>query len=346
MKLYLHIGSHKTGTTTIQRFLSKNIDALKNQKVWYPRYSELINTNIDHYAHLDLAKALGGVSNSRLGKNEAELCIKSIRLNNSSYDKAIISAEPFYRLPVLKTNEDYWIARENFIRYLRKLFDLFEEVEVVVVLRRQDSFLVSMYAENITANRYSKDILTYYKDNDFLFDYKRQCELWNKYFPLKVLIFEDLVSSSMSLEYCFINEIGVRGDSLDSVSVKNITLPVPLIEYKRIINETSLSIKELNLIYKEISMKYNSNKWRNNYSFLSDNAINEIYDDFYEENQLLRDKYMSKVADIFPKPRKTSSNVFSCGTSFLMTEIHEEVVNIVNNSSLSKELKAKFRNLF
>ena len=34
--LFLHAGSHKTGTTTIQYFLSQNNDILSSDKVLYP----------------------------------------------------------------------------------------------------------------------------------------------------------------------------------------------------------------------------------------------------------------------------------------------------------------------
>ena len=37
MELYLHIGTEKTGTTTIQSFLAANRDLLKRNRILYPR---------------------------------------------------------------------------------------------------------------------------------------------------------------------------------------------------------------------------------------------------------------------------------------------------------------------
>ena len=60
MKLILHIGTHKTATTTIQRELNSNHSLLMENGIWYPRYSEIMPEITDHYAHLDLAKGFMG----------------------------------------------------------------------------------------------------------------------------------------------------------------------------------------------------------------------------------------------------------------------------------------------
>ena len=40
LNIYLHIGTQKTGTTTIQKMLTKNHDALKNNGILYPKSLE------------------------------------------------------------------------------------------------------------------------------------------------------------------------------------------------------------------------------------------------------------------------------------------------------------------
>lgn len=40
MNIYLHIGTQKTGTTTIQKMLTKNHDMLKNNSILYPKSLE------------------------------------------------------------------------------------------------------------------------------------------------------------------------------------------------------------------------------------------------------------------------------------------------------------------
>ena len=50
-KVVLHIGRHKTGTTSIQKFLHANSDELKSYGLYYPK-----NTYPNKFAHHDLVK--------------------------------------------------------------------------------------------------------------------------------------------------------------------------------------------------------------------------------------------------------------------------------------------------
>ena len=48
MKIYLHIGTHKTGTTSIQHFAEDNIELLSKHGIYWPRTRELRNTSRQH----------------------------------------------------------------------------------------------------------------------------------------------------------------------------------------------------------------------------------------------------------------------------------------------------------
>jgi len=41
MTLIVHIGSHKTGTTAIQRFAASHRATLRERGLWYPSYEEI-----------------------------------------------------------------------------------------------------------------------------------------------------------------------------------------------------------------------------------------------------------------------------------------------------------------
>ncbi len=60
MKIKLHIGTHKTGTTSIQKYFRKNENALRENKIWYPNF-DIINQN-KRYAHHELAHSIAGKS--------------------------------------------------------------------------------------------------------------------------------------------------------------------------------------------------------------------------------------------------------------------------------------------
>ena len=45
-KLFLHVGSHKTGTTAIQRFAYLNRSTLRAKGFWYPDFYPIDKSNI------------------------------------------------------------------------------------------------------------------------------------------------------------------------------------------------------------------------------------------------------------------------------------------------------------
>ena len=95
MRLLLHIGTHKTGTTSIQKFCAGNRARLRGQGLWYPDY-DLIGKE-GHYAHHHLAHALAGLPTSRGNREEAEGFFAAIRSSLRNDETVLISAEPFWR---------------------------------------------------------------------------------------------------------------------------------------------------------------------------------------------------------------------------------------------------------
>jgi len=57
-RLIVHIGTHKTATTSLQRHLARNLEALAARDIWYPDYG-LIGRG-SHYAPLGIVNALAG----------------------------------------------------------------------------------------------------------------------------------------------------------------------------------------------------------------------------------------------------------------------------------------------
>ena len=151
MPLIVHVGTHKTGTTTIQRFASANRLELRNHGLWYPAYSEI--GLFDHYAHHQLAFAIGEEKASKLSESEAARFIDHIDKNRKRDETVLISAEPLYRLTLgleekkhrwRSSSAAYWDARERFIAKLRASFP-FDDVQILICLRRQDNFARSVY---------------------------------------------------------------------------------------------------------------------------------------------------------------------------------------------------------
>lgn len=125
-RLILHIGRHKTGTTSLQRFFATNDRALLDRYgILYPA------TGRANHAHHPLfrADADHGVDPARLDALRAEV-------EQSGASTVLISAE--------NLSQDI-VSRER----LRRIGEDFAggSIDLIVYLRRQDDFLESSYAE-------------------------------------------------------------------------------------------------------------------------------------------------------------------------------------------------------
>ncbi|PKQ03704.1 MAG: hypothetical protein CVT72_14245 [Alphaproteobacteria bacterium HGW-Alphaproteobacteria-11] len=144
-KLFIHIGPHKTGTSSVQHMLYGRQKELKELGVVYPT-ANLGNWNAQHR----LAFAIRGRRDKGLPEplsRDHELSVVLDEIKRSGADTAILSSEEFST------------ANPKAIQFLRDGFGDFE-VFVVLYARRQDETYLSTYTEKAKnpANRWSKAI--------------------------------------------------------------------------------------------------------------------------------------------------------------------------------------------
>jgi hypothetical protein len=139
-QVFLHIGAHKTGTTTLQAELASNRSVLENVGLVYPDLNGL-------ESHFEWARFLAGevTSLSELQHNQAT----TKWLNNLKPDQSLLlSAESFYRL--IHTQNDY-ISKDKYA---------FNNTNItpVLCLRMQADYAKSLYSEWVTNWQYQYDI--------------------------------------------------------------------------------------------------------------------------------------------------------------------------------------------
>ena len=131
--LYLHIGSHKTGTTSIQKYLAQNRDALLKHGYFYPVSS----------THVNLGSVLGRTNFPDEMDTEAEASrfqrIKQVAklITEQNSPHVIASTEGF----------SYLFDRPVIEAYHRLLAPEFSTIKVITYLRRQDLFAISHHQE-------------------------------------------------------------------------------------------------------------------------------------------------------------------------------------------------------
>jgi hypothetical protein len=304
-KLVLHIGTHKTATTSIQATLAKSRKNLRKAGIWYPAYSEVFSDMSDHQAHLGLAKGLMSDSRrftpERVARFFEVLHQKAVAAKD--VDTVLISSEPFYRGKV-GDEGTYWTKRERYVRNVRSVIP-FDDTQVVIVLRRQDDYLESLYNEHVKATRYSKDIWRFFSDYRSRFEYKQQIQLWSKYFPVtKVATFEELVKSA-NVTRRFL-DIAVDGREVELTGVtesRNASLPIDLIEFKRLLNATPLSRPELAAVVNDLQAAAGArtDPEPGRRSRLSEADCMKVLAQFSDDNDWLNGTYFSaRPEGLFP----------------------------------------------
>ncbi len=174
-RIFLHIGTFKTGSTALQFHLHQNRRKLFEQGFYYGDYFD------NYYLHSNLCYGLLKEALISYGifekyKNhprflnvaqEPEVIINRIKENSSSCSNIIISCEAFFadafRTLVGLRTELSQRLKKDINRYMRErlknlLFTISDDIVIICYLRRQDLFIESQY------NQYCKNI--WYGDSD------------------------------------------------------------------------------------------------------------------------------------------------------------------------------------
>ena len=143
MKLVLHIGTPKTGSTSLQTSCARNADWLASRGVIYPDMLSPDANHItlfyatSHFIH-PFARDYGLKSEAEVGQFRARLTAHIARQRKAGAGTMLMSSENLsgnYRSPIGVQNLADMVA------------PLFDDIRIVVYLRRQDDAILSMYAE-------------------------------------------------------------------------------------------------------------------------------------------------------------------------------------------------------
>lgn len=170
--LYLHIGTNKTGTTTIQRFMAMNRQNLAKQGVFYPQKGSTSGGNHSMFAR-DLQRQSDGKIVTA-GVWEAFLA----SVDASPLDCTVVSGEVFWSF---KGGMPY------FKRLREDLQQHFDRIRIICYLRRQDDYLRSCYLQAVKSGRSSRNFQDYkqaiaLEKKRRAYDYHESLALWAEAF--------------------------------------------------------------------------------------------------------------------------------------------------------------------
>jgi hypothetical protein len=160
---------HKTGTTAIQTSLAENREWLRNKGIEYP---ELVpGLDEPRTAHHAVAHALvNPTARQRIRllrfRRRIERAARQARLT-------LVSAEPVYRHRLGPEPRDTATFMEGHRAYLSRLKRYFRhfDPQVLLYLRRPDTFMCSLYKEGVTTGANTSDFEDYLKASPWLVAY-------------------------------------------------------------------------------------------------------------------------------------------------------------------------------
>jgi hypothetical protein len=238
MRVVLHIGCEKTGTSTIQSFLHENQGALRQLGFLFPlspcgpRFPS--HLKLSAYARrkdrADEVRALLGIVNlSEFRAATASELIQECR--GADCHTLILSSE-------------HLSSRLNFddeIRILKQLIDQIGPAKVVLYLRRQDDALVSGYSTKVRLGSSRPFELPDCALFSELYDYKRMCTIWADCFgknALDVRIFSraPFVAGGLLADFCAACGLPWQFDNVAIPAPENVSISALYLEFLRHFN--------------------------------------------------------------------------------------------------------------
>lgn len=232
--IFLHIGRHKTGTSSIQQFVNSNAELLSELNLYYPECGK------SAIAHHDLAQLFSIQSN--------KTPVAQKKTAKSPILKALLDEVDQQPENILLSSESFQNSHPLVIKEAFKNYDL----RVFVYIRNQIDYLASSYAQKVWATNYSESMEHYY-DHVFSVDYLEFLNRWqdaseNK---LKVRKFsrQSLCDQDIVADF-FMNMLNVEDEAIRQkilhreVADANPSLTADLLAYKLKYNNSNINHEE------------------------------------------------------------------------------------------------------
>lgn len=248
MRVILHAGLPKTGTSAFQTWVRRNRDALRAATgIRYARF----RIGGKDIAHNDMALRIG--TGRPKARAELRAALRRALAEAGPDETLLVSAEDlskyvladpgesglaaFRRLaPAFHYGQDaYWTARR---RYVAGLAELFEGTrpEIWMTVRRQDSFCASLYRQSVRNRPYVGTPADMAASDLAFFDYLRVYRDWRAAFDdVRLFVYEDHAARPGRIVDGYLEALGAGADLRATIDGRSVnTSPHPdILEFMR-----------------------------------------------------------------------------------------------------------------
>lgn len=180
-RLIIHVGTHKTGTTSIQAYLAANRDALAASGVLYPDATRFIGRHpeVHHNIATALARSEGAFPEPLLRFRE------HLRARLADHDAIILSSEQFYRhlIPGERPDDEaeLWARRDAYVARMAAYFEPLSPT-ISVYLRNPVTLAESKFANSMMATVVKADFAAYVGRSGWSYEYGRHVATFRRHF--------------------------------------------------------------------------------------------------------------------------------------------------------------------
>jgi hypothetical protein len=288
--IYLHIGTFKTGTTSIQKYLKDHKDELEEEGYFYP-----FPIKPGRLAHHDLPLSIIKDFTSFRAPGWPEFdetmeeCWGNIfrQIESSRCDKVIISSECFCDL----VNESVKEEEGTFSKIIRDMF-LSYNVKVVCYIRDVSKYAVSRYGETLKISSLdislNREVGNFFKNDSIHINPKLYLDFFGEIFGKDSIIVREYSREKLHNEDAvsdFLRLIGAPSKkSAEYLSNKSID-PEDFV-LKRIVNSAGFLDSSFNMLLSDLLIKVREEKVavkKEIFDADSKNKINDVHKSINEE---------------------------------------------------------------
>lgn len=279
----LHLGSEKTGTSSVQKFFGVRREALLRKGFWYPRAF----ANPAAHVHLKLSRAALRDTLKDDTPEVIEFRREYETAMKGGITTAVFSSEFFH------SEMRDGAALERLHAFLGKFFDRFQ---LIYYARRQDEMLASMHSTAVKGG-WTTDphaLSVYQSKGHYYFDHSAVCDLWSSQFDRRNLICriyerEKLISGDVVDDFAQV--IGLKRSAERTHVSANESLSLETISALLYLNASA--DKDNRELRRKLIAK---GKKRNGprVPMLTKGEAREFYAQFFESNRQFFDRYVDK----------------------------------------------------
>jgi len=262
MKLIIHVGLHKTGSTFLQNTMRVNYDKLLNEKVLFPKTG-----------FVDLEQRFGEPGTSA----GHDLFVKAVLTHDNAFKKNLLKS---LSAEIEKSNPDVvFMSAENLTNHMigdlsKYTFEFFKTIapaRILISLRNPYEWVESYYRDRVTSGWGFERLALpdFIRKNEFVLNYFKIIQNWENAFGkdyVDILIYGKKIKEQGLLNV-FKNYLGIHQDLSNKDNVVNEGASDDFVRSCLIFNQKALPTETARRVLTEFKIKGYSKGYRS--SFLS-----------------------------------------------------------------------------